>query len=55
MPGVPGRCAGRADAGGECGAGASATCQPSSQHLWGPDHGLDGECGYNCSEVCPEV
>ncbi len=52
MPGVSGRCASRADTSGERGAGAAATCQPSSQHLWGPDHGLDGECGYNCSKVC---
>lgn len=52
MPGVSGRCACRADTSGECGAGATATCQPPSQHLWRPDHGLDGECGYNRSKVC---
>lgn len=52
MPGVSGCCASREDTSGECGAGATATCQPPSQHLRGPDHGLDGECGYNCSMVC---
>lgn len=51
VPEVWGRCASRADAGGERGARATATRQPSSQHLWRPDHGLDGECGYNCSKV----
>ncbi len=52
MPGVWGRCASRADTSGECGAGAAATCKPSSQHLWGPNHGLDGECSYDFSMVC---
>lgn len=52
MPGVSGRRASREDTSGERGAGATATCEPPSQHLRGPDHGLDGECGYDCSMVC---
>lgn len=53
MPGVPGgRRASRADESGERGAGAATAYKPPSQHLWGPDHGLDGECGYNFCKVC---
>lgn len=39
---------------GERGAGLTSTCQPPGQHLWRPDHGVDGECGYNCSKVWTE-
>lgn len=53
IPGVPGgRCASRADKSGERGAGAATAYKPPSQHLWGPDHGLDGERGYNFCKVC---
>lgn len=52
MPGVPGCRAGRADASGERGAGTAAAYQPPSQHLWGPDYGVDGERGYDFCEVC---
>lgn len=52
MPGVPGRRAGREDASGERGAGAAAAYEPPSQHLWWPDHGVDGERGYDFCKVC---
>lgn len=52
MPGVPGRRDGRADASGERGAGTAAAYQPPSQHLWGPDYGVDGERGYDFCKVC---
>lgn len=52
MPGVPGCRAGRADASGERGAGTAAAYEPPSQHLWGPDYGVDGERGYDFCEVC---
>lgn len=55
MPGVSGRCGSWADTCWECRAGASAPCQPPSQHFWGPDYGLDGKCGYNCSKVCTRL
>lgn len=51
VPGVPGRHAGREDAGGERGAGAAAARKPPGQHLRGSDHGLDGERGDHRCEV----
>ena len=51
MPGVPERRASWADTSGERGAGLTATRQSPSQHIRGPDHGLDGERGYDCSMV----
>lgn len=43
--------ASREDPSGECGTGVASSCQSSGQYLWGPDHGLDGECGHHCSQV----
>lgn len=43
--------AGREDPGRERGAGPAPARQPPGQHLWGPDHGLDGERGHHRSQV----
>lgn len=51
MPGVSQRRASWADTSGECRAGVTSTCQSPSQHLRGPDYGLDGERCNDCSEV----
>lgn len=42
----------RAHEGREHRAGPAATRQSPWKHFWRADHGLDGERGYSCSQVC---